>query len=332
MDRVDHAEIMVQELLNINKAGDLDLSPWYQRRSVWTAPQKGYLINTLLSGKPIPTVYIRHKIDLDKERTVREIVDGQQRIRSIFEFHEGGFAVRHPETGKRVRYEDFSPAQRKKFLTTKVSIGYLIEANDSDVIDIFGRINSVSKTLNDQEKRNANFSGEFKQFCLRQASKRVSFWRNNNIFTANEIARMAEVRFVSELSLSMLKGLSDASKKKLDALYGEFDENFPKWKTLAGRFNRVFDLLASLSDIEIGNTIFSRQPLFFSLFLVLDGKAKLSANKVSTAIHAIDERFNSDVPVAERPKKDAEFYAASTATTQRIAQRRVRQKYIESFL
>jgi hypothetical protein len=199
MDRVDYERMVIQDLLNLNKSGELDLNPWYQRRSVWTRPQKAYLVNTLFEQKPVPTCYIRHYLDVEKEKSIKEVVDGQQRIRAILEYEKGEFAARHPDHAKRVKISELTSAQKSKFRMTAMSIGYLINADDSDVIEIFGRLNSVAKTLNGQEKRNARFSGEFKQFCLAQAAQRVKIWRDLGVFTANDIARMNEVQFTSEL-------------------------------------------------------------------------------------------------------------------------------------
>ena len=51
MERVDYESIVIQELVGLNDREELDLNPWYQRRSVWTPPQKAYLINTLFEQK-----------------------------------------------------------------------------------------------------------------------------------------------------------------------------------------------------------------------------------------------------------------------------------------
>ena len=77
MDRVDYQPIIVQDLINWHKNNELNLSPWYQRRGVWTNSQKAYLINTLFEQKPIPTLYFRHTVDLEKDKSLREAVDGQ---------------------------------------------------------------------------------------------------------------------------------------------------------------------------------------------------------------------------------------------------------------
>lgn len=52
MDRVNYQSMIIQDLVNDYKDKKLNLNPWYQRRSVWTKPQKACLINTLLERKP----------------------------------------------------------------------------------------------------------------------------------------------------------------------------------------------------------------------------------------------------------------------------------------
>src|SRR5690606_20308066 len=126
--------------------GELNINPWYQRRAVWTGPQKSYLINTIHERKPVPTMYIRHAIDLESERSIREVVDGQQRIRCLLEYHKGDFAARHPDHPRPVRYDQLTKAQRVVFLQTALSACYLVGASDQDVIEIFARINTVAKT------------------------------------------------------------------------------------------------------------------------------------------------------------------------------------------
>jgi hypothetical protein len=146
----------------------LNLRPWYQRRIVWTTPQQSYLINTIHEQKPVPSIYIRHSIDVATGRSIREVVDGQQRLAAVLEYTADRFAARHPNHPKPVKFTQLTSKERHQFLTTGLSVGYLLGADDSDVIEIFGRINSVSKKLSPPEKRNANFSGELatnEAFC-----------------------------------------------------------------------------------------------------------------------------------------------------------------------
>lgn len=206
-------------------------------------------------------------------------------------------------------------------------MGYLLGADDTDVIDIFGRINSISKSLNAQEKRNAAYSGEMKQLCLKQASSRINFWRNYGIFTANDIARMNETQFISDVVLNFLIGLSDYSSAKIDALYREYDESFEQAEDISERLDNAFDQIAGLPPERISDTIFNRSPILFSLILVID-EIRPNTKNLEKAILAIDERYNSEENLTE---KDLAFIDACRSTTQRIAQRKVRDEYVRSF-
>ena len=328
MDRVEYQTIVIQDLINLQNSGELDLAPWYQRRSVWNPTQKSYLINTLLEQKPIPAIYVRHSLDLEKAKSIKEVVDGQQRCRSIIGYYKDDFSVTHPNHDAKAKFSSLSNEERQKFLLTAIPVGYLLGATDADVIDIFGRINSISKSLNTQEKRNAAYSGEMKQFCLRQASSKVYFWRNYGIFTANDIARMNEIQFISDLTLNLLNGLSDYSSEKLDALYKEFDETFDRAQEIGARLDNSFDRIANLAPEKISDTIFKRSPILFSLVLAIDSNNP-TMDQLESAIIEIDERFNSE---ENQTEKDKRFVAACSSTTQRIAQRRIRDEYIKSFL
>src|SRR6266540_538206 len=97
-----------------------------QRRAVWNRPQKAYLINTIFEGKPVPSIYIRHTLDLESEKSVKEVVDGQQRVRCLLEYRADEFAAPHPSHPRGVKYSGMTRTEREKFLLTALSVGYLI--------------------------------------------------------------------------------------------------------------------------------------------------------------------------------------------------------------
>jgi len=112
VDRVDYESVVIQDLLNFYSRDELDINPWYQRRAVWLRPQKSYLINTIHEKKPVPSIYIRHAIDLEHERSVKEIVDGQQRVRCLLEYRNDEFSAPHPKHKKPVKYSDLSQNEK----------------------------------------------------------------------------------------------------------------------------------------------------------------------------------------------------------------------------
>jgi hypothetical protein len=219
---------------------------------------------------PVPSLYVRHQIDVDAEKSIKEVVDGQQRIRSIISYRNDEFAARHPEHKKKVKYSELTKTQREGFVATKLSVGYLIGAQDQDVIEIFGRINSISKTLNPQEKRNAQYSGDFKQFSLSQAAERLPFWRATDIFSASDISRMQEVQFISDLAINMINGLSDFSAPAIDKFYRLNDAEFAQMDDITKRLDALFAKLAAIPAGAFKDTVFKQYQLAFSLMVVVD--------------------------------------------------------------
>ena len=70
------------------------LNPEYQREAVWGNYQKQLLIDSLLRDIDIPKLYFRVRAKDSKGSSKEyEVVDGQQRLRSIFEFFNNDFAL-----------------------------------------------------------------------------------------------------------------------------------------------------------------------------------------------------------------------------------------------
>lgn len=78
----------VSSVMSWLKLGTINLNPEYQRDSVWKKEQKVYLIDTILKGYDIPKLYI-----LKLKDDTYDVVDGQQRIRTLNEFIEDEFSL-----------------------------------------------------------------------------------------------------------------------------------------------------------------------------------------------------------------------------------------------
>ena len=68
----------------------IDTNPDFQRPSVWSLAQKQLLIDTILRGYDIPKMYWR-KVGANPD--AYEVVDGQQRLRSIWSFFDGEYPL-----------------------------------------------------------------------------------------------------------------------------------------------------------------------------------------------------------------------------------------------
>ena len=76
----------VGDFLGWQREGTLDLSPRFQRRSVWKPGAKSYLVDTVVRGLPTPVIFLRERIELNDLRQLREVVDGQQRLRTLISY------------------------------------------------------------------------------------------------------------------------------------------------------------------------------------------------------------------------------------------------------
>lgn len=149
------------------KRGDLDVRPAFQRGFVWDIKKASRLIESILLGVPIPVIYTAETED------GREIViDGQQRLLSIFSFLDGEFP-KDKSSFKLKGLKILKELNNKTFKELDKSLQKAIEnfalpfiiitkESDADVkFEIFERLNTGSETLNDQELRNCIYRGKY---------------------------------------------------------------------------------------------------------------------------------------------------------------------------
>ncbi len=76
----------VSQFLDWQRQRTLDLSPIFQRRPVWKGPAKSQLIDSIVRGYPVPIILLRQVQDLESLSMTMEVVDGQQRLRTLLAF------------------------------------------------------------------------------------------------------------------------------------------------------------------------------------------------------------------------------------------------------
>ena len=50
-------------------------------------------MDTIIRGKPIPKLFIRQTLNVENRQSIREVVDGQQRLRAILSYINDGFVI-----------------------------------------------------------------------------------------------------------------------------------------------------------------------------------------------------------------------------------------------
>ena len=71
----------------------LSLTPKFQRRGVWKPAARSFFVDSLLRGLPVPPIYLRQQQSPERDRVIREVVDGQQRIAAVLDFMEGKYRL-----------------------------------------------------------------------------------------------------------------------------------------------------------------------------------------------------------------------------------------------
>jgi hypothetical protein len=343
---ITKTQYKVSDFLSWQRDGSLELSPSFQRRSVWKPNAKSFFVDTVVRGLPAPLIYVRERIDLDTQRNVREVVDGQQRLRTLFAFVDKAllpdfdpkrddFTVL-PIHNKEVAgkpYAKLSDLDKSEILDYEFSTHVLPSSvEDRDVLRIFARLNATGVKLNRQELRNAEYHGVLKTLMYELAYEQLERWRNWNIFSEDQISRMTEVELTSDLTLNMLLGLTGKTQDRLDNLYMNNEQSFDGAKEVSTRFRHVMDTIDNILGNKITKTVFSREVNFFTLFVYLYDRMyglgssleRKRASKISSGVSRcllkVSENLrNGDVP--------AEVLDAIGRASADLGRRRTRLQY-----
>ena len=267
MKSFDSRVYSINDFVEWDKQNTLRLNPTFQRRAVWSEKAKSYLMDTILRGKPIPKVFVRQQINVTTKSSLREVVDGQQRLRTILSYIKDGFSVskRHnPEHGGK-RFSQLEADIQSQVLSYEVAVDLLINLPDSEVLDIFGRLNSYAVVLNEQEKINATHFGQFKILADEIGRKYNEYWLAQKILTPQQILRMSEVSLVADLLVALREGIK--SKKQIKRFYAVYEENYEEEPVSAGdKFDNTVSKIGLLYPEGLSTTEFKRPVLFYSLF------------------------------------------------------------------
>lgn len=274
----------VSDFVSWQRAGTLQLSPSFQRRSVWRPIEKSYLVDTVVRGFPMPVIFLRDIASgLDQLAPARQVVDGQQRIRTLLGFvspellsdfdERDDFTVRRSHNSEIAgkRFDQLPEGVRHRILNYEFSVDiFRSDTDDREILQIFARMNATGVKLTPQELRNAQYIGEFKALMYRLAAEQLPRWREWGIFSEQDIARMEEVELTSEIALLMVRGvLSGRDQRSLDTIYRTNEESFPKGKDVERRFRFIMDSVdEKLGDI-ISETAFARKTLAYPLLAAI---------------------------------------------------------------
>ncbi|SBV35636.1 conserved hypothetical protein [uncultured Stenotrophomonas sp.] len=178
---VDNFDVTVRELVRMVEEGEIDRAPEYQRKFRWDEARESKLIESVLLGLPVPTIFMA----TNKDGTW-ELVDGLQRISSLVHFlgdpeklksaigKDGRLVLKGLEklslfNGK--SFEDMPEPIRLHLLKRALRVTSLSDKSDLNVrFDTFERLNTGGIALSPQEIRACVFQGALSDFLERAAA------------------------------------------------------------------------------------------------------------------------------------------------------------------
>lgn len=161
-----------------NNHSDIDLNPEFQRNFVWDNTRKSLLIESILLGIPIPVLYFA-----ENKTGEYHVVDGMQRLTTIKQFLNNEFPLKNLEylkecEGMYYSYDDkirnqivLSRKYSRRIDQAQLNINIIEATSPAEVkYDIFKRLNTGGRPLNNQEIRNCLSVQYVRNFLRRMAS------------------------------------------------------------------------------------------------------------------------------------------------------------------
>ncbi len=331
----------------------LDLDPPYQRRSVWNQDYKDYFIDTVLHGYPAPAIFIYQEITPEGVSKV-SVVDGKQRLSTLFQFVDNEFPVYEKTTIQRFRgkyFKDLEAKEKQEFWKYQFAIEYLPSADEDVIGNIFDRINRNVIKLTPQELRHAKFSGDFITLA-----EDLSTWmfdylgeKTKNFPNLNSTSKkqMKDIEMVAELLLFLEEGAKSYSYDYLDRAFTERDSEWEQKDEMENEFRKTIESIGKIldlsQDMNLAKTRLKNKADFYSLFgaiAELNREDLLEINKdigskISDFLKIVEDKelhSKSKHELNDFQKKALDYYKAAKSSFTDASPRKTRIEIIKSLL
>ncbi len=302
--------------------GGLDLDPPYQRRSVWNQSYRDYFIDTVLLDLPVPAIFLFESISEEGSLSY-SVVDGKQRLTTVFDFVDDVFPVSEKSKVDRLRgkyFSEFSADEKQDLVYTYTIPVEVLPGTDEGALDeIFERINRNVSRLSHQELRHARFYGDFATAVdnltvelFEQLPERFP-----NI-AASSRRQMKDTEFMAILLLLVENGPQSTPQAFLDQIYAERDEEWESKSTVTRRLRRIISYIAEIAEAGgayLQNSRLRNQGDFYALIGAVD--ANLSslpeAGGAAERLYEFMERVGDEGGRATDQIADAYYEAARSA-------------------
>lgn len=312
--------------------GTLIPKPEFQRRLVWSNKHKLDFIETVLTGYPFPEIYIASgDVDPDTGKGSEMLVDGQQRITTLYQYFRGSSELRLSSKFK--PYSALDDKEKINFLEYEVVVRDLGKMEISEIKEIFKKINSTNYSLNAMEVHNARYDGAFKKFCERLSQHKL--FSEKKIFSSSDYKRMHDIRFCIGLTITCLSSYFNRDDE-FEAYLDRYNEIFDIETKVHNNFIEVFKIIDGFG-LEDDSRAWKKAD-FFSLF-VESYRAYFKRDLKSIGSYDVIDRLKSFYYDVDYTSKDADsmsivnlYYKNSLQGTNDRSNRIIRGEIIQHVL
>jgi 5-methylcytosine-specific restriction endonuclease McrA len=348
-------EHTINQLVLMFRDQQINLDPGFQRRSVWTTVDRRRLIQSIVSGYPLPSIFFYRRSVNGK--LVYDVIDGKQRLETLFMFMGLGRFARNRFDAKLdlgdglqvYQWRDIEkrfPEHRAVFESYKIQT-VEVTGGLAQIIDLFIRINSTGKRLTTGEKRNARFyTSKFLKEADRLMHRFQYYMLDAGVLSAMQLDRMKGTELTAELLMSIHNGGPINRKTALDRSIGNENINGNTLSRLSREFVRTMNLLKKMFP-ALSETRFTNIVEFYTLFLfvwemdrerlVLTDKPKNAAafellRKLSTGVDDLRQQLRRAVPARATQRLYSDYLLTVQGQTDSGSQRERRQDLLKSVL
>ena len=338
--------------LDLNERKRLDLSPPYQRRSVWSVRERRYFLDTVFHGYPCPPLFL-YKSITDNGISTFHVVDGKQRLETIIDYANNKLIIPIDFgdvnlSGK--KFKQLTTEQKKTFWNYQFAVELLDVVEEATVKEIFGRYNRTSKNLEPQELRHAKYDGWFVSFAEAEANKPE--WTRLGVSTTARARRMRDVQFISELMIEVLNNgtIVGFDQDMIEEYYAEYETPLESNADFSEadffqRFETIKQYILQIEGSNQGITTYAKSAThFYTLWSILASLETMPEIETFAAKYIDFMQRVSDISKSEDQQKllageylgkydDPFRYAenAKGATTEE-PQRRTRYEILKGYL
>jgi len=317
----------------------LDLDPPYQRRSVWTQSFKDYFIDTILLQYPAPTIFLFEEI-ADDGTTKYNVVDGKQRLSTIFDFIDDKFPVSDTAIiteNRGLFFSELSSEVKTKFWSYSFSVEYLPTNDETIINNIFDRINKNVAKLTSQELRHAKYSGVFITTCEDltdyMLSKLPDYFPQ---IAKKSMSQMKDVELVAQILLRIESEPRGYSTDELDYEFGSRDDEWQASENVSERFKKAVEFIKALIESDETDYLiksrFKNQADFYTLIGTIDALYQLGKLPEITIFRERLISFINHEVIESTDQNIKDYYEYVRAASNRTLARREREKILIKIL